>query len=268
MDLDEVHGELVFDLRELAALVATSASAVDLGDTFDELCDKFEALGLCHLLEFGDIDVYRMNLVRSAQARRYLLDRMRIEGTLSDRHLGLSRTRAIFSALAGGSLSVARQVVERSVEIFDPNWEYEDDHCYFLALHRFLQQAPLPAGLLARFEVVLEGAESPRLDILQALSLRDRESFVVGLKKLLEAEDEAIEAARDSAAVHEGDLLHWPNSFVSIEGLGLLQLAEWMGLDVAQSDDTLELERLPGLARVPLDEVEFEDLLEQVALLD
>ena len=267
MDLAEVHEELVFDLREAASTVSTGVPARELGDLFDELSDKLEALGLCHLLEFGDVDLFRMNLVRSAQARRYFLGRMRAEGTVDDRHLALSRTRAVFAALAAGDLSTAREVVARSIEIFDPRWEYEDDHCYYLALHTLIRGEVPDGALFARFERVLEGVESPRLHVVRSLSLRDVDGFAASLIELLEAEQKEIDEARESAAVHEGDVLHWPNSFVSIEALGLLRLARTLGLDVDNVDEAPPLPRCPSIARDALDDIALDDLFEEIERL-
>jgi hypothetical protein len=265
MDLAQVHEELVFELREGVTLVSGGAPAVALGDTFDELSDRFEALALCHLLENGDVDKYRLNLVRAAQARRYFLRRARDEKTLDDRHHALSRTRALLASLVAGNLVVARAIVDLSVEDFHADWEYEDDHCYYLAIHRRMARPDAAIeSILDRFEAALEGSASPRLDALRALSVRDRAAYLAAISGLLEQEKERIDEDRDSADVQEGDLLYWPRSFISVEALALLQLGDLAGLGVARAADTAALPRCPMIARVPVDTLVFADLLEEL----
>lgn len=266
MDLARVHEELVSELHH-GMLHVGKAPIAELGDLFDDLAGQFEALGLCHLLESADVDELRTNLVRSAHSRRYFLRRSHMEGNDRDRHLALSRTRSFLDAVVAGDLALARQIADASVEVWNPAWEYEDDHCFFLLLHRIAQHggafpSPDVPELMGRFERSLEGAKSARYDACRALVARDSESFREALSTLLEEEAARNDEERDSAAVHEGDLLYWPRSYVSVEGLTLLKLADLTGMRI-KMDHPL----CPELARLPWSAVDQEDLFEAIEQL-
>ena len=143
--------------------------------------------------------------------------------------------RAPFSMhMVAGILPLARDIAPLSTEQWKREWEYEDDFCFFLLLHTIVKQPeafPTPATrpLLERFERALEGGKSTHLDVAKALAARDPHAFSEALGSLLVAEERQIDEDRDSAAVHERDILFWPKSRVSIEGLALLQIGESTG---------------------------------------
>lgn len=264
MDLAHIHTELVDELREGMHYVAEAKSIATLADLFDAFALQFEALGLCHLLELADADELRECLVRSASSRRYFLRRSALEGNTDDRHLALGRTRSFLDAVAAGSLPVARDIARLSGDTWHEDWEYEDDFCFMLLLHRLvLEPDPLPMGvlqaILARFERALQGASSARYDIGKALVNRHPRAFAAALEALLADEQASLDAERDSSAVHEGDMLYWPRSQVSIEGLALLNMAELIGLQVP---DALPL--CPPMARLAWTNQSFVDLFEEI----
>ncbi|AKT40380.1 Imm49 family immunity protein [Chondromyces crocatus] len=266
MDLAAVHEELVSELHHGLPYVGTAPIAA-LGDEFDAFAKQFEALGLCHLLEFGDEDELRINLVRSGHARRYFLRRSRDEGNVDDRHLALSRTNSFLAAAAAGDAALARQIAEASPEAWNGDWEYEDDHCFFLLLHRLAQQGhAFPQAdvqpILDRFERALEGATSARHAVCQALVAGDAAAFATALAERMQEEITRNDQLRDSAAVREGDVSFWPNSFISLEGLALLNLARLRGLTVPPD---LPLPLCPDLARLPWTTVTADDLFEAIA---
>ncbi len=250
MDLATVHEELVDEIQYGLLHVGTSTIA-KMGYIFDELAEQFEALALCHLLRFADVEEYRRNLIRSGQARLYYLQRSQMEGSHKDRHLALGRTRSFLDTVVAGDLNLARQIADNSSDFWNFDWEYEDDFCYILFLHRIVQSYPQfpnadSAQILRRFEYSLADKHSNRLAVCKTLSTGDPASFTSALSLLLEDEYEAVEKAQDSAKVHEGDLAYWPSRFVSIEGLALLALAELVRMRV---DD--EFDRCPLIARLP-----------------
>ena len=168
MELGEVHAALVEETQETLAVVAGPYRVDELGEEFEKLSDCFQALGICHLLETGNVDQFQENLVRSGHARRYFLRRSQQEGNQRDRHLAISRTEAILDVLTAGHLPLAQEIVQLSQPTWDRAGEYEDDFCYFRFLHLLVRAVePWPEkdldDILLQFEQSLEGGESARL---------------------------------------------------------------------------------------------------------
>ncbi|WP_197041109.1 Imm49 family immunity protein [Chondromyces apiculatus] len=263
-----MHEELVSELH-YGMLSVGKAPISAMGDEFDAFSHQFEALGICHLLEFADESEFLTNLIRSGHARRYFLRRSRAEGNVADRHLALSRTNSFLAAAAAGDGVLARQIADESTETWNPAWEYEDDHHFFLLLHRLVQQGPsFPSGdvpaILTAFERSLDGATSARHAVCHALVAGDASAFLGALSELMQGEAALRDEKRSSAAVHEGDVAYWPHSFVSVEGLALLNLAQLRGIST-ETGTTLPL--CPEIARLPWSTASVEDLFEAMARL-
>lgn len=273
MDLAEVHQELVDDIRYMLEQVGEAPNVKSIDVILETLSDEFEALALCHLLEFADTLQFRENLARSAHARRFFLRRSASEGDTDNRHLAKSRTRAFFAALSAGALGLAREIAWLSIHPWRANWEYEDDHAYASALHALVKahDPANPDATLAldemrasveRFERVIGDEVSKRYAVVQSILVRDQAAFSDALVALMEAETLRIEADRESAAVHERDFLYWPNARISIEGLALIKAGELVTL-VAPKD----LPLCPPLARLPWSTHTFRDLFQEIEAL-
>jgi len=140
MDLAEVQVELVHALADGMSYLAPPLRIAELGGIFDDLALQFEGLALCRLFENADQAAFAESMARSGQSRRFFLRRSRQESNLDDRHLALSRTRSILDALIAGALPLAREIAALSTETWNPTWEYEDDHCFYLLLHTIVKQ--------------------------------------------------------------------------------------------------------------------------------
>lgn len=267
MDLADVHQELVAEIRDGLGYVMEPAQMSELGDIFDTLSLQLEGLGLCHLFEFADQASLRDNFIRSGQSRRFFLRRSRLEKNDNDRHLALSRNRAFLDTIVAGALGLARDIALLSTETWNGSWEYEDDFCFFLLLHLIVKQPdPFPTtdarALVERFEAAVEGRKSPHLDVAKALTTRDAAAFAEALRALVGAEVREIEKALDSPAVQEGDVLYWPKSRASIEGLALLNVAALVGLPVVG-----QFPLCPPLARLPWEDHPVRDLFAEIERL-
>ena len=253
MDISAVHVALLPEIRERLVLVADGTPIAEIGEVLEELASYFEALGLCHLLEAADVDEFTENLVRSAHARRFFLERSKSDENLDDRHLALSRGSTLLDAMASGDLTLAREIASLSIRDWHPAWEYEDDFCFFHFLNQSLVDATQPLGTahaatLITFERALEGGKSPRLDVCKALIARNSLAFKDALIDRLNEIEAELDEEREFTYVLEGDLCYWPRSFVSVEGLALLRLGEAVGLPPIKG----ELPLCPSLARVPV----------------
>ncbi len=263
MDIRDVHAALVTETQENLAYMTGTSPAAELGEIFEKLSECFQALGICHLLETGDTEQFRENLVRSGHTRKSFLSRSQREGNQRDRHLAISRTEAILDVLAAGHLPLAREIVQLSPETWERAGEYEDDFCYFRFLHLLVRATePWPEKeldeVLARFEQALEGADSARLAVCKALRSRSADDFRSALTELLEQKQEALDKKRP-LMTESGDFLFWPVSFVSTEGLALLRLAEMVGLQVEE-----EFPLCPEAARVPPTDKVYLDLFQEI----
>ena len=266
MDLADVHAELVAEIRDGMSYLASPLNIAETGNIFDALALQLEGLALCHLFENADQAAFAENMARSGQSRRFFLRRSRVEQNKVDRHLAMSRTRSLLDALIAGSLPIARDIATLSFETWNPDWEYEDDYCFYLFLHKIVLHPDAFPGpeiepLLQRFETALQGGKSIHLAIARALAARDAGAFTDALLALLAVEAKQIQADRTSAAVQERDVLYWPKSRASIEGLALLKVAELIKLPV-----TGEFPLCPPLANAPFSDKTYRDLFEEIEL--
>jgi len=134
------------------------------------------------------------------------------------------------AAFAPGQLSLARHIAQLSPTQWERDWEYEDDHGYFLLLHRVALDptsfhSQPTEQIQNNIERVVDGKSWPQLDACWALYRRDAAEFEAALERLLEAENERNEWERTADAVTEGDAVYWARRCVSVEGLALLNIA-------------------------------------------
>lgn len=264
MDLAEAHAALIEEIQYGITVLAGDAPVGAVGEVYEALSEQLQALGICYLLVDANVGMYRESLVRSAQARRSFLRRSLAEGNDRDHRLALGRTPALLSALVAGRLQIAREIAELSADRWNPDWEYEDDFCYYSFLHTLARRhdtfpTPDQHAILERFERALEGASSRRLDVCKAFVTRDAEAIAGALEGILEEEAAQIDEDRGAAHVLEGDVLFWPNSHVSVEALALLKVAELVGVPL-----TRPFPRCPSLGRLPWTHEASPDLFDEI----
>lgn len=268
MDIADVHAVIVPEIHERVALVFENHPMARMSSTFEELSSLFEALGLCHLLEFVDLGEFAQNLCRSGHARRYFLRRSHEEGNVDEPQLAISRSRAVLDALVAGDIALASDIAALSGTQWRPDWEYEDDFCFFLFLHRVVLERTgrvaasetVDGDVLDRFEEALEGGQAPRLDLCRALVARDAVDFEEALLRRLDQISQELDIERTTAAVQEDfDVGFWPRSFVSIEGLALLTVGELLGVHV-KGDPPM----CPRIARLPVQPNSYPDFFAEI----
>jgi hypothetical protein len=265
MDPREIHQLIIPEIQEALLFIAANYRVDEIGGVFDKLSECFQALAICHLLETGDIDQFRENLVRSGHARRYFLRKSREEGNTRDHHLALSRTEAFLDSVAAGYIELAKEITELSVQQWEPDWEYEDDYCFFQILHNIIRnpeerhEARFDEAV-GRFEKSLEGGSSPRLDVCKALLLDNQDGFIVALNELIEEKQDLDDQQRSSKVEADlSDFTFWPRSFVSIEGLALLKITELVGFQI---DDDFPL--CPRIARLSTADQDYRDMFQEI----
>lgn len=269
MDLRDVREQVIPEIHEKMFFLTAGYPMADTGAVFEELSELFQALGICYLLTAADVDKFRENLVRSGHARRYFLRKSQEEGNDQDRHLAISRSEAFLDSVVAGDLNLARDIEHLSSEVWERDWEYEDDFCFFLFLHKLVKHpVPLSEGelraILDRFERALEGGISSRLNVCKSLATHDEMAFTETLRVLLVEEQEKFDDKRSS--IMASRLPFWPRSFVSVEGLALLKIAGIVGMRI----DT-EFLLCPQEARIPVADNQYVDFftdLERVLAVD
>jgi hypothetical protein len=267
MDAHEIHAGLVAEIKDALTYVAVGYPIRELGGELERLSEYFQALGVAHLLESTDQERFRENLVRSGHGRRYFLRKSHEENNNGDSRLALGRTEAFLCVLAAGNLNLAREIANLSVNTWHPDWEYEDDFCYFLFLHRFVQEEAKAraelADLLSKFEKALEGGRSPRLDVCKALFTGDNDALRAALSALMEQRNEEMVEARERNLERDPTAcVCWARSFVSIEGLALLRVAELAGMSPLEPGEELPL--CPALAMLPLSDKDYLDMFTSI----
>lgn len=234
MHLAEVREDLIDEIQEQLSVVAGSYPITEVGEAFEQISASLQALGICHLLLSMDSIGFTRNLLLSGYSRRHYLRRCQNDGISLDAHLAISRNESIFDVIAVGGMGIAEEIIELSSTTWVEDGEYEDDFCYFFFLHSFLKNMEIPNdelldSILIRFEEILDGEPSARLQICRSFQSFDQDSFFSGFEELLEERESQIE---NQTKIVGDDLTFIPKSHVFVEGLALLQIGQKVGFAI------------------------------------
>jgi len=235
MDLTHAQGILVDDIRTRMSYLVSPLPIRRKAENLRDLTRLFPALAICKLLVDADVVKFRENLTRSGQARRHYLRKSREERNLDDRFLGLSRVQSIFDVVVADAMELATDIASWSIDQWHAAWEYEDDFCYYLFVHRLILDTRFvgstdAAALVARLEKVLDGQPSARLRLCRALNARERGDFRGAFEAFLDEHRTVMDAKRIRITEYTAEAAFWPTSFVSIEGLAWLRFGEMFGI--------------------------------------
>lgn len=211
----------------------------------DAVCTHYQAVGICELLLDAEVDAFFHHLIRSAQTRRWLLERNQRQPGYPERIVKASNARGLHAALAARAWPLARDIAALTATEWLPEVEYEDDFCAAHFLHRYLlgvDRTELLA-VVARFEGALEGGTSPSLDLCQGLLSRDKGACEAAFEALIEQRKDKIRTMK-RASVYAADALFRPLSAIFVEGLSWLSLLEAAGVQMKE-----EYVYCPSLAR-------------------
>lgn len=200
-------------------------------------CGHLRIAGIGSFFLTGDPEPLHGYLRQSGQAFAAFLSRV------EDGMKRTSRSLPFFDALAAGDVTTAATVARLSRHTWAEGEEYEED---FLFVEFLMQSFFLGASretserLLGRYEQVLQGADDIRLPLCRALLERDSAEFDTLLKGFLVERADGYEARFES----EPPEILATEALLSVEGLGLVLLAERWGMQV--EEDYLHV---PSLAR-------------------
>lgn len=220
----------------------------ELGQISVDLCNKLRALAIIALLTEGDSDKFLHNLVRSGQVRETFLLRVKQADYQSEHHLASGRFEGMLDSIASGDMDLAQRIAWLSPRTWETQREYEDDFCYAQILHRLVhgvQAASVYQPFIYRFEEILNGQASARLDVVRALVAHSQIEFDESFEALLQERQDEIAANIARYQLEEPQIVAERQVF--IEGLALLRLAGIVGL-------TTQTEYLycPSNARLPM----------------
>lgn len=246
IDLVTLYTELDPMIDSLLTSLPNERGA-EKGKTCEDLCVHYRTSGIAALLLELDIDRFYHMLIRSGLTRLFLLKTMSQEEQEGSRYTKLTRANGFFDSVAANQLNVAEKIVFLSPRNWNKKFEYEDDYCYILFLHQMVKggENNQRREILTRFEKVLDGEPSQKLDICYALLERDSGKFDDCFHDLLGFWTEEIEYQMRSISRNEIEFT--AAKHVYIEGLALLHLAEMTGIETRE-----EYEYCPKEARMPM----------------
>ncbi|MFP2930384.1 Imm49 family immunity protein [Pyxidicoccus sp. 3LG] len=212
--------------------------AASLEDTL-ACCQHLRIAGIGAFFLTGDPGALHGPLAQSGQAFATFL------GQAEDGVKRTSRSLPFFDALAAGDDTTAATEARLSRHTWAEGEEYEEDFLFVeFLMQSFFLGASRETGerLLGRYEQVLQGAEDIRLPLCRALFERDSAEFDTALSTFLAERADGYEQRSEG----EPPEVLATEALLSVEGLGLVRLAERWGLQV--EEDYLHV---PSLARAP-----------------
>lgn len=245
---DQILLQLAFDIES----VIDTTSVKKLGRRYINISLCFRASGICDLLIDSDTDEFFHSLIRSAQTRKYYLDRCHAEGDLTDFYATASRNGPFLDAIAANQFGLAQEIARLSPTTWREHDEYEEDFAYAHFLYSIVLSSQDNSDnvsqlqtILNQFETVLGGDASPRLNICKSFQSRDQQMFNEAFNELLQSRKKEIAEDRKTNLAEE--VTFEPEACVFIEGLALLKIAEKLDLNTEA-----EYPMCPALARQTL----------------
>jgi hypothetical protein len=240
---EEIEDQLDF---LMANMTSPRCPLHDAGRFYDEYLFGLRAHAILYLLIDADGENFHHDLNIAGYVRRHLLRRC-ARYKHSDSYMRSSRMEGFLDSVAAGNLDLATEIAALSSSDWGKEDEYEDDFCYARFQHLYLTRGnkagPELDGLLQRFEKVLDGATSARLDLCKAFRQGNGSLFADAFASRLSEREKELKAEASQA---EEFVVAALNSQVFVEGLALLRIAERAGFSTEA-----EYESCPTLARLP-----------------
>jgi hypothetical protein len=209
------------EIRErVYAIQSGTASFADV----QKFCAFFRIRCLANLFLSGVARDCVTDLRKSASAFAYFLDRSDQSDVLA------SLAAPLFDALVVNDRDVAARIARSLRQTWNQGREFEDDFLYVrFLIQRFFLDAPENelADLISRFEQIVDGEASPRLDICRSIKDNDSDAFETSLEALTD-EWTGVQTRR----IEAGLLLPEEASTTGrsfLEGLALVRLWESIG---------------------------------------
>jgi hypothetical protein len=227
--IDEIATGIEFDVERMPD------HPVDkIGEMCDAVSSGSRTLAGCALLLDGDADGYYQHLGRSAEVRRYFLDRCAREApALRDGYRAAGNSAALFDALAARRFDLARGVASLSNTTWWEGEEYHEDFALAHLLHLLVQDEPRDGTqvrqALESLDRALDGSEPAKLAVCRAIVERDQAAFDEAFEALLAARTAELLEQGDPYTPYDEAADRVAKTFY-IDGLALLNLADRFSL--------------------------------------
>lgn len=189
-----------------------------------DLCELTRRLGIGALLLDLNVSGYVENLFKSSRTYVRLLEAARKDPSIESYYLSKSRATPFLDAVCIDDHQAMKAIAELSTSHFHPDFEDEDDFCYFDFLISFFQKsanAQVLTSKLDRYTEALHGLLSFRHQACKALWARDEKEFWEAISFLLDERSE-----KDLVALQEQSLnpaYAHTEANVCIEGIALVK---------------------------------------------
>jgi hypothetical protein len=227
--IDEMAVSIEFDIGELPE------HPVDrIGAVCDMASDGLRTLAGCALLLDADADAYVQHLTRSAETRRYFLDRCRREApALRNAYRAAGNSAGLFDALAARRFDLARDIARLSNTVWWEGEEYLEDFTVAHLLHRLVQDEPRDGPqvrqALENLERAIGESEAAKFAVCRAIVQSDQVVFYEGFEAMLAARTAELLEQGDPFTPYDEAAHRVANTFY-IDGLALLNLADRFSL--------------------------------------
>ena len=227
--IDEIATGIEFDIERMP-----DHPVERIGELCDAASSGLRTLAGCALLIDADADSYYQHLARSAEVRRYFLDRYRREAPLlRDAYRAAGNSAALFDALAAYRFDLARDLATLSNTTWWQGEEYLEDFALAHLLHLLVQAVPRDAPpvrqALENLDHALDGGEPAKLAVCRAIVEGDQVAFDEAFDALLAARSAELLEQGDPFTVYDEAAYRVTNTLY-IDGLAFLTLADRFSL--------------------------------------
>lgn len=231
-ELDGICQDIALYLEFFIDGAMRSAGADGQAKSADAVVTYYQAMGICELLLDAEVDAFFHHLIRSAQTRKWILEKSRTPGYPA-LVVRAGNVRGLHAAIAASQWGLAREIAALSPQDVLGEVEYEDDFCYAHFLHRYVLAAPHAelSAIVARFDGALEGGASTRRDLCRALLARDAKACEEAFAALIEEQTETV-ARKKAESLEATEGLFYPMSSIYVEGLAWLALLDAAGVSM------------------------------------
>jgi hypothetical protein len=235
MNLEDSLESVVEYTNMLIEAAIAQNSMESMGDLYMNISRGYRGMGIYDLLINASTDGYYYGLIQSGLTRKHYLTQCGREDLLGEPGRIASFADPFFDALAANQVKLAREIGRLSGAQWMEGFEYEDDFAHARFLYGLVSaESSSEAGLQAvldQFAEALEGKRSERLELCQALLLRDQVRFDEAFAAFLDVYDSQHEQlARSASSAESREFTFEANRRVSVEGLAMLRIAESLGL--------------------------------------
>jgi len=218
----------------LDVLVGSAENGIISSEAMFDMCTQLRRLAIGSLLLDMDLDGFVSHLFRSARCYVCLLEAAQPTPDIDRYYLCLGRAFPLLDAIAIGDDDAIGSIAQLAGKDWIPDYEEEDDYCYFRFLLEYLQDGDGLESHLDRFEACVGDAPTHRYDVCRALFEKDQGSYWEAVYSYLdEKAEQELEALQTT---HVEPEYAATESHLSVEGVALVRQGRAAGFQAAEAD--------------------------------